>query len=156
MASLLRALSAAMRLWRAAVKPASSVGVVGVLLHPAKPKAIVRAVVTRIVREAERLLRAYICPLLCRKTLAFKNHCKPRNCSPMQHVGSKLQQESNGVPWSLMQMRRKNTRKGDAACGAAEAMRGRQPNPRGGHPPSKRKRLVDVWLGMSIVDPKTN
>src|SRR5438309_9004123 len=72
MASLLRALSAAMRLWRAAVKPASSVGVVGVLLHPAKPKAIVRAVVTRIVREAERLLRAYICPLLCGKHLHSK------------------------------------------------------------------------------------
>ena len=63
MASLLRALSAAMRLRRAAVRPASSVGVVGALLHPAKPNAIARAVAARIAREADRFLLEYIIPL---------------------------------------------------------------------------------------------
>jgi hypothetical protein len=59
---LLRALSAVRRLWRAVVRLASSIGGVE-LLHPAKPKAMVRAVAARIAREAERFLLAYIDPL---------------------------------------------------------------------------------------------
>jgi DNA-binding NarL/FixJ family response regulator len=78
MDSLLRALSAAIRLWRAAVRPASSVGVVGALLHPAKPKAMLRAVTARIAREAERFLLAYIDPFLAKNTCTSK-HSKPRN-----------------------------------------------------------------------------
>jgi hypothetical protein len=63
MGSLLRAPSPAMRLWRAAVRPASSVGGVGALLHPARPRVMARAVAARIAREVERFLEAYIDPL---------------------------------------------------------------------------------------------
>jgi hypothetical protein len=71
MGSLLRALSPAMRLWRAAVRPASSVGVVGALLHPAKPRAMARAATARIALEVERFLVAYIDPLF-RENTCFK------------------------------------------------------------------------------------
>jgi hypothetical protein len=71
MGSLPRAASPAMRLWRAAVKPASSVGGAE-LLHPARPKAMVRAVAVRIAREMERFLIAYIDPLCCKEHLHFK------------------------------------------------------------------------------------
>src|ERR1700751_4737795 len=70
MDSVLRAPSPAIRLWRAAVRLASSVEAGdGELLHPATAKAMVRAVAARMARELERFLLTYICPFL-RKTLA--------------------------------------------------------------------------------------
>jgi hypothetical protein len=71
MGSLLRAASPEMRVWRAAVRPASSVGGAE-LLHPAKPNAMARAVAVRTAREMERFLVANIDPLYCKEHLHFK------------------------------------------------------------------------------------
>ena len=73
MGSLLRALSAAMRFWRAVVRPESSVGAGVELLHPAKLSAMVRAAAARMAREVENFLPAYIDPLFSRRTLAVQN-----------------------------------------------------------------------------------
>lgn len=44
-------------------------GAAGVeLLHPAKPKAMMRAVAARIAREVERFFPAYIDPLFAKNT----------------------------------------------------------------------------------------
>ena len=70
MDSVLRAPSPAMRLWRAAVRLASSVGAGGgELLHPAKAKAMVRAVAAKMARELERFLLTYMDPLFSQRTL---------------------------------------------------------------------------------------
>src|SRR5277367_2946092 len=62
MASVVRALSPDMRVWRAAVRLASSVGG-GELLQPAKPRATARAAAARVACVAERFLLAYMGPL---------------------------------------------------------------------------------------------
>ena len=95
MGSLLRAASPVRRLWRAAVRPASSVGGAE-LLHPAKPNAMVRAVAARMAREMERFLVAYIDPLFVAKnTCTSSKHSKSRNWYPMRGVRSKFHSEGN-------------------------------------------------------------
>jgi hypothetical protein len=70
MGSVLRAPSLAMRLWRAAVRLASSVGAGGAaLLQPAKPRARKRVAMTTMAREVESVLLPYIKPLFESKTI---------------------------------------------------------------------------------------
>jgi hypothetical protein len=73
MGSLLRAPSPAMRLWRAAVRLASSVGGAGgALLQAARPIIKVRAVMAKTARGVERLLMAYIDPLFVWRTVSLR------------------------------------------------------------------------------------
>jgi hypothetical protein len=74
MGSALRAPSLAMRLWRAVVRLASSVGGADAeLLQPAIERAKAIAVVARMVREVGRLLMAYMGPLFLGRTVALSN-----------------------------------------------------------------------------------
>ncbi len=67
MGSVLSAPSLAMRLWTAAVRLASSVGVAGAeLLQPARLRARARAVAVRVAREMERGLMTYMDHLFLR------------------------------------------------------------------------------------------
>jgi hypothetical protein len=73
MGSLLRAPSPAMRLWRAAVRLASSVGVAGgALLQAVRQIIKVRAVMAKKARGVERLLVAYIGPLFLWRILLLR------------------------------------------------------------------------------------
>src|SRR3954454_16592304 len=84
------------------------------------------------------------------KTLTFKNTVNQGATVRCNMFARTFGRSQAGAPASrAVETKKKKER--CASTGAAEAWRGRQPNPRGGHPPSKRKRLVDVWLGMSIV-----
>jgi hypothetical protein len=66
MGSDLRASSLVMRVCRAAVRLASSVGTAEAeLLHPAKLRAIARALMARRARVTERVRFAYMKPLSC-------------------------------------------------------------------------------------------
>jgi hypothetical protein len=79
MGSALRAPSLAMRLWRAALRLASSVGVEdGELLQPTMPSARARTVVARMVREVGRLLMAYMGPLFLGRTVTLWNTVNDR------------------------------------------------------------------------------
>src|SRR6266481_2072032 len=91
MGSLLRALSAASRFWRAVVRPKSSVGAGVELLHPAKLSAMVRAEAARMAREVENFLPAYIDPLFTyAKNTCGSKHSKSRNWYPMRSVRPKF------------------------------------------------------------------
>jgi hypothetical protein len=134
------------------------VGVAGAeRLHPAKPKAMVRAVTARIAREVERFLVAYIRSSFSRKHL----HCK----TTLNHgIGIRCEAFVQSfilerTAFSTLLHKTKGRMEGDLCgwwgkCGLlglpaipvtrlkGEMERGRQPNSGGGHPPRKGNELL--------------
>jgi hypothetical protein len=101
MGSALSAPSPAKRLWRAAVRLASSVGGVDEeVLQPARLKAKARAVAAMRARDAGRRLMAYIGPHFVSRAVALSNrvnHGTAVRCKRFVR-GFTLKQEATSIP----------------------------------------------------------